>query len=51
MMHEVTPTTASQKKLLRSAIALYLVWVGILITLVTVSSVKPPENPAAASPR
>lgn len=51
MMAELAPTTAKQKKFLRAAVALYVVWVGILITLVTVSSVKPPQNPAAASPR
>jgi hypothetical protein len=51
MMTEVSPTTANQKKRLRAAIALYVVWVGTLVTLVIVSSVKPPVNPAAAAPR
>jgi hypothetical protein len=40
-----------RKRVLRGAVAIYVLWVGILATLVVVSSVEPPVNPARESAR
>lgn len=45
-MSDDVGTFRVRKRLIRGAVALYVLWVGFLITLVAISSVKPPATPA-----
>ncbi len=50
-MSDAAATVQFRKRLIRGAVALYVLWVGFLIALVATSSDKPPESPAQAAAR
>lgn len=50
-MSDDAGTVRVRKRLIRGAVALFVLWVGFLITLVAISSAKPPSTPAQAADR
>lgn len=50
-MSDDAGTVRVRKRLIRGAVALYVLWVGFLITLVAISSTKPPGTPAQSADR
>lgn len=50
-MSDDAGTVQVRKRLIRGAVALYVLWVGFLITLVAISSVRPPGAPTQSADR